>query len=171
MIIIKKLKLYTIIGVFFVILVGTFSHFAYEWSGNNYFVGFLSPINESTWEHMKLLFFPMLFYSIIMNYKLKEKYPCIESALSFGILLGTFLIPIIFYTYTGIIGKNIFILDLLTFIISVIFSFYIVNTFTLSCKMQKHIILLNSLLFILILCFLIFTYRSPDIGLFADPSN
>ena len=94
----KQLKAYTIIGIIFTIILGSLSHFFYEWSNNNFFVGLFTPINESTWEHMKLLFFPMLLYSLLMIPKLKGNYPCIHSAYWTGILIGTLLIPAIFYT-------------------------------------------------------------------------
>ena len=97
-----KLKLYTITGIIFVLITGTIAHFIYEWSGNNALIGFLVPINESVWEHMKLSFFPMLFYSFYMIYKLEPDYPCIGSSSMFGVLLSTFLIPVLFYTYSGI---------------------------------------------------------------------
>ena len=45
------------------LILGTLLHFLYEWTGYNYLVGFISPVNESTWEHLKLLFFPVLFLS------------------------------------------------------------------------------------------------------------
>lgn len=48
----------TIVGILFVSVLGVLMHFVYEWSGSNRFVGLFAPINESTWEHMKLLFFP-----------------------------------------------------------------------------------------------------------------
>ena len=119
----NQLKRYLIIGTIFVIILGTLSHFFYDWSNNNFVVGFFSPVNESTWEHMKLVFFPMLLFSLFANSKLKSIYPCITSSLLFGILIGTFLIPIFFYTYTGILGYNVFILDLITFILAVICAF------------------------------------------------
>ena len=44
----------------FISVLGVLLHFTYEWSGNNPIVGLFSATNESTWEHLKLLFFPML---------------------------------------------------------------------------------------------------------------
>lgn len=107
----KQLKRYTIIGILFVLISGSLAHFFYEWSGHNPIVGLFTPVNESIWEHMKLLFSPMLAYSLFMVFKLKADYPCIRSALCFGILAGTLCIPILFYTYTALLGKDIFILE------------------------------------------------------------
>lgn len=163
----KQLKYYFILGTIFVIIVGTVAHFVYQWSGNNPIVGLFTPVNESTWEHMKLIFFPMLLITFAMNRKLKHDFPCITSSLIFGILLGTFLIPIIFYTYSGVLGYNLFVLDIATFIISVVVAFYVAYKLTLSCKVENCETTLTILLIIMAVCFVIFTYSPPYLGLFA----
>ena len=165
-----QLKRYTIIGAIFVIILGTLSHFFYDLSNQNFIVGFFSPINESTWEHMKLVFFPMLLFSLFVISKSKESNPCITSAFLSGILIGTLLIPLIFYTYTGILGYNVFILDLLTFLLSVIGAFFVAYRLTLSCRMQEYTMLLWIAVGVVFLCFLLFTIVPPDIALFADPT-
>ncbi len=167
----NQLKKYTIIGTLFVLITGTLSHFIYRWSGNNFIVGFFCPVNESTWEHMKLVFFPMLLYSIFMYKSLNEKHPYILSSLSIGILMGTFLIPAIFYTYTGILGYNIFILDIAVFALSVLLAFYSIYKLTLSHKITSCIPLFCIVIFIIMACFMIFTYYPPQIGLFAVPAS
>lgn len=165
-----QLKRYTLIGAIFVTALGTLSHFFYDLSNQNFIVGFFSPINESTWEHMKLVFFPMLLFSLFVISKSKESNPCITSAFLSGILIGTLLIPLIFYTYTGILGYNVFILDLLTFLLSVIGAFFVAYRLTLSCRMQEYTTLLWIAVGVVFLCFLLFTIAPPDIALFADPT-
>lgn len=162
----NSLKNHTIIGIFFVLTAGTISHFLYKWTGGNFIIGLFVPVNESTWEHMKLLFFPMLLYSFFMIRKHEKSCPCIAPAVAFGILAGTLLIPAIFYTYTGILGYHVFLLDLGTFLLSVLIAFYSAYKLTLSCKMQEHKFFLYSLIFIFIICFLWFTCSPPSIGLF-----
>lgn len=165
----NQLKRYTIAGIIFVIIVGTVSHFIYEWSGNSFFLGFFFPVSESTWEHMKLCFFPMLLYALYMNKKLKKDYPCVTSALLSGILLGTFLIPVIFYTYSGILGKNYPALDIATFFASVLAAFASVYRLSLSCRTAHCKQWLKSAVFAAAVCFFIFTYAPPGIGLFKVP--
>ncbi len=166
----KHLRRYTIIGIVFVLITGTLSHFLYNWSGNNYIVGLFTPINESVWEHMKLLFFPMLIYSLIIILNLKKIYPCVTSSLLFGILAGTLLIPIFFYTYTSIIGKNIFILDIGTFILSIILAFWLSFKLTSACRLESYTLLLCGLVFILLACFMLFTYNPPKTRIFEEPT-
>lgn len=165
----KQLKIYTITGIIFVLIVGSISHFFYEWSGNNFIIGLFSPVNESAWEHMKLLFFPMLLYSFIMILKLRSDYPCVTFACLTGILLGTLLIPVIFYTYTGIIGHNLLALDIGTFVLSVLISFYTIYRLTLTCSMPECTFLLYALVCLLAAFFMVFSYFPPDIPLFLVP--
>lgn len=91
----SHLKRLSVIGVIFVTLAGTLSHFLYGWSGKNALVGLFAPVNESVWEHMKLLFFPMLLYGLFMVSRLKKEIPCLPSALWAGVLAGTFTIPLL----------------------------------------------------------------------------
>lgn len=167
----RHLKRYTIIGIIFVLIAGTFSHFLYEWTGNNHIVGLFTPINESIWEHMKLLFFPMLLYSLTMILKFHRKYLCITSALCFGILMGAFLIPLFYYAYTYILGRNVFILDIGTFILSIAIAFWLSYKLTLSCRLEPYTSLLCIMVCILFVCFLVFTYHPPDAAVFQDPAH
>lgn len=168
----KRLKHDTIIGIIFVLITGSAAHFFYDWSGSRYIVGLFTPVNESVWEHMKLLFFPMLLYSLIMILKLKEDHPCITfslcPALCSGILAGTFLIPLFFYAYTCLLGKDVFILDIGTFIASVIIAFWLSYKLTLSGRPKSYTLLLCGLVCILFVCFLIFTYHPPNMKIFEE---
>ena len=58
-----RTKLYFIGGILFTAILGTLSHFFYDWTGQGALIGLISPVNESTWEHMKLVFFPLLLSS------------------------------------------------------------------------------------------------------------
>ena len=43
-------KLNAVLEFIIVGAVGTLWHFVYDWTGDNHFVGFFFPVNESTWE-------------------------------------------------------------------------------------------------------------------------
>lgn len=165
----KSLKRHTVLGILFVLLVGTLAHFLYDLSDHNHIIGLFTPVNESVWEHMKLLFFPMLLYSFFMTSQLKDDYHCIASSLCFGILAGTLLIPVLYYAYTALLGRNCFILDIGTFIVSVLFAFWISYRLTLSCKVKPYTAFLCILTGILFICFIRFTYHPPALAIFAEP--
>ena len=48
----------------FISILGVLLHFTYEWSDDNRIVGLFSAVNESTWEHMKLLAVPWVLWTI-----------------------------------------------------------------------------------------------------------
>lgn len=165
----KKLFIYTIIGIIFVSVAGTILHSVYEMSGQNYIAGLFAPVNESVWEHMKLLFFPMLLFAIFAAIPLKLTYPRVISALCAGIFTGTALIPTLFYTYSGILGYNHHYIDIAIFFVSVIAAFIILYKTALSGSAHKHSGLLAVLILLLIALFLVFSYSPPSLALFQTP--
>ena len=44
-----------------VAILGSLNHFLYDWTGGSSLAALFCPINESPWEHLKLLFFPVPF--------------------------------------------------------------------------------------------------------------
>lgn len=167
----KGLKGYVIKGIIFVSVLGTLFHFVYNWSGNNVFVGLFAPVNESVWEHTKLLFFPMLIYSLYLRKEADDEYPCINSAMILGSLAGVVLIIVLFYVYSGIIGFNSAFADIATFYISVIISFYIVYRATVSCKADAYEEILQIIQIVLIFLFIFFTFFPLNIPLFISPES
>ena len=164
----KCIKRGIIIGILFVLAAGSLSHFLYDWSSRQSVIGLFTPVNESVWEHMKLLFFPMLLFSLFMAGKLKNRYPCVISALCFGILAGTVCIPTLFYAYTFAAEKSIFILDLAIFLFSTITAFFLAYQLTLSCRMQAYTAVLCILVCALFACFIVFNYHPPSFGMFLS---
>ena len=51
----KRLLLWEAAGFLFTAAVGALLHFTYDWSGGTVLAAAFSAVNESTWEHMKLL--------------------------------------------------------------------------------------------------------------------
>ena len=160
-----KFKIFSII---FVSILGTLFHFTFEWSNRNVFVGAFSAVNESTWEHLKLLFYPMLLLTIIGYFYIGKNMPAFLCARVFGIVSAILFTIIFFYTYTGILGTNIAFLNVASFFIAIIIGEYISYRLMLSfyqCDNSKALIFLV----ILLISFVFFTYFPPKIGLFKDP--
>lgn len=164
----KKIRNYQIFSIVFTLILGTILHFTYEWSEENMIVAIFSAINESTWEHLKLVFFPMLITTIIGYYYLGKEYSNFLCSKTKGILVAISFIIIFFYTYTGILGKNIAIIDISSFFIATIIGEISAYLFILNkakCNKSTSIIILITLF----ICFIIFTFKTPKIGLFRDP--
>lgn len=163
----NKLSNYQIFSAIFAIILGTLLHFTYEWFNKNTLIAAFSSINESTWEHLKLAFIPMLITTIIGFFKFKN-IPNFLCSKLLGIITTLGFITSFFYTYTGILGRNIALIDILSFIFAVILGEYVsyrlINS-NLKCNNKLAILVLA----ILFLCFIIFTFNPPKIHLFQDP--
>ena len=148
---------------------GTLLHFLYDWLGGALWIAPFSAVNESTFEHMKLLFWPMLIYAIIQSFFFRDRadFWCIKLR---GILLGISLIPVIFYTYNGVVGKSPDWLNISMFFIAAAASYIYetrqFNNKKVVCKSPKIAILL---LCVIAALFVIFTFKTPRLELFRDP--
>ncbi len=165
----RSIGLWELMGFATVSLGGTVLHFLYEWLGKSVWAAPFSGVNESTWEHMKLLFWPMLIFALIQSFFFKEQ-PDFWPVKLRGVLVGLSLIPIIFYTYNGVIGKSPDWLNISIFFISAAIAYlYEVRLFKegkLSRKRSKSA--LGALLVIAML-FIVFTFAAPEIEIFKDP--
>lgn len=165
----RSIGLWQLIGFAVTSLGGTLLHFLYEWSNESVFVAPFSGINESTWEHMKLLFVPMLIFAVIQSFYFKEygAFWCIKLK---GILFGLLLIPVLFYTYNGIIGTSPDWINIAIFFISAA-AVYIYEARMLlnensSCISKKLAVIM---LCIIAVMFVVFTFATPNIAIFEDP--
>ena len=107
-----KIRNYQIASAIFVCIAGTLLHFTYEFFGENNFVALFSAVNESVWEHLKLLFFPLLLTTILGYIYMGKNIPNFLCSKALGIIISMLFIIIFFYTYTGIIGKSILFIDI-----------------------------------------------------------
>lgn len=166
----NKFLNFQIFSTIFTWILGILLHFTYEWSNENSIVAVFSAVNESTWEHLKLLFFPMLITTIIGYFYLKPKedYKTFLCAKTLGIIAALSFVVVFFYTYTGIIGTNFAVLDIGSFFVGVILGEIITYKLTLNmkcCNKWSAVIVL----IILLISFIVFTFNAPDIGLFRNP--
>ena len=166
----SKLIKAQLIVILFSLILGTLLHFTYEWSGENAFVGSFSAVNESVWEHLKLVFFPMLIAAIIEYFFLKDVSKNYVEAKTIGIFTAISFVIVAFFTYSGIIGTSLIVIDILIFILSIILGEYVAyrlmkrkDESTVATEVLAIIIL--TLLFIF---FIIFTYLPPEVNLFRD---
>lgn len=166
----KNIKPYIFTGMIFVSVLGTVLHFAYQLSGNNFLVGLFTPVNESIWEHTKLIFFPMLLYGLLGNTIQKNVYAdIIYTSTILGSLAGVLLIIVAFYTYSGIIGYHLAFVDISIFYISVITAFYVTYKTSFSPKIEQRTTILTILRILMICLYIVFTLYSPSIPLFINP--
>ena len=148
---------------------GTILHFLYDWTGGSILAAPFSGVNESTWEHMKLLFWPLFLFALIQRlfFQEQENYWCMKLA---EVLLGLVLIPVLFYTYNGAFGKSPDWVNIAIFYITAaavfLFERWAIKKHRLQCRYPQlafaAICLIGAL-------FVVFTFAPPLIPLFRDP--
>ena len=154
----------------FISVLGVLLHFTYEWAGDNPIVALFSAVNESTWEHLKLLFFPMLLLTIIeLLFTEKRQLPSnYLFARTIGILSGMAFIVIAFYTLTGVFAKLPDVVNITLYFLGVFLALCIENKINRG-NSQNHSAFAAIVLLALTIAFFVFTKYPPSIGLFANP--
>ena len=164
----NELKKFCVIGFIVTSVLGIISHFVYEWTGGGFLIGLFFPVNESTWEHMKLVFFPMLLFSLVAGKKMERKYPCIYNAMFTGILVGLALIPTLFYTYSGILGFDVAWVNIAVYLLSVLVAYLVVYRVAMTCS-NKNPMILRIVIYAFLVAFMVFTVYPPELGVFYAP--
>ena len=163
------MKLWQFAGFCITSLLGTLLHYLYDWTGKNPLVALVSGVNESTWEHMKLLYFPLVIFAVVQYFFFKDRkdYWCVKLV---GTLTGLALIPVIFYTYNGAVGKSPDWFNIAIFFISAAAVYFLEYLMFKACKLccNRSCIAFWGLVSISVL-FIVFTFAPPKIPLFLDP--
>ena len=167
----SKLQKWQIGATAFCLVIGTILHFTYELSGGNTFVAAFSAVNESTWEHLKLVFYPTFIFSIIEYFFIGKSTNNYSIAKTTAIIFEMSFITIFFYTYTGIIGTNYAFLDISSFVVAIIAGEYITYKIMLKPQIKNNAIKILAIIIsiLLLIAFIIATYNPPMINLFKDP--
>lgn len=161
----------TLLGILFTFAAGSLLHFAYAWSDEALLFALLTPVNESPWEHLKLLFTPMLLFGIWEYASYGREQKNFIPATVFSMYLGMGVILTAFYTYSGILGRNTLPADIFVFFLGIVTAYFWrlrafwKNRFS-SVGMQRIGIFLLALLFT---AFFLFTFLPPGLPLFQSP--
>lgn len=166
----EALKWRSFLSAIVVISAGSLLHFAWEWSGRSTLVAVVAATSESTWEHLKLAFWPALALAPIQR-AIYGSEPGWLPATAIRCVVPSFVIVVLFYGYTAVVGTHHLAADL------TIFAFAIVAGELLGHAVLRHefgaasrtgaggILILATLLFSTL------TFRPPDCVLFREPSH
>ena len=166
----KALLRWSLGGFIFTAAIGTLLHFLYDLTGQSVLTAPFSAVNESTWEHMKLLFFPMFIFSFIEYRFIGKNYQNFWCAKLAGTAVGLLLIPIIYYTYTGALGVSADWFNIAIFFIAA-GAAYLLEAILLKCGLGFCKSPLTAFIFLCLIAaaFIVLTFVQPEIPLFKDP--
>lgn len=162
-------KKYLLIGIPILFIAGSLFHFIYEWSGNNFIVSLIFPINESIWEHLKLALLPITLYWLA--------YPHLISEVSKGrwyfstfisIIFAMLTIVAFYYTYTGAFGFESLILDMFSLLLGLTVG-QLIGSHFYTYGFDIPIYVSKILLIFLFVIFILFTMYPPNLPIFQSP--
>jgi hypothetical protein len=158
-----------LIGIAVISLLGSVLHFAFEWSGSWPPMGVIAAVNESVWEHLKIAFWPALFYALFQYPFFKGLTKNFIIAKATGIYVMPAAIVVLFYSYTAIIGGDILIVDILVFIVAValgqLTSYKLLTVGRLPLWLDK---LGLAMVILLAVAMGVFTFYPPHLPIFRD---
>ncbi|MDD3224966.1 MAG: DUF6512 family protein [Clostridium sp.] len=164
--------LWELFGVIFISIMGSLLHFTYEWSGKCKSLAVISAVNESTWEHLKIAFWPALIYSIFEYIPLSNMTDNFIVAKAVCLLSIPILIIILFYSYTYILGRNFLVIDIFIFILSIYIGQKTSASILTMPKLPSCLTSLSILIIVLlIVMFSLFTFFPPKLEIFRDSTN
>ena len=169
----KRWRTWETVGLLVVLAAGNLLHFIYDWTGQSPIAAPLAAVNESTWEHMKLLFVPFFLFTMVEFIVFAEPLRSFFAAKAASILLGLLAIPVIFYSLGGMFGKTpdwvnitiFFLADALLYFMS--FRLLTRGALRGGAWQLAGFLLLWALAF----AFVFFTYRPIRLPLWQDPTN
>lgn len=162
----RKLIAFIVIGV-----LGTLSHFGCDIFDCGLPYALIFPVNESVWEHLKLVFYPSAVYFLFEYIISKPESGGFWPSSLFGIYYGMLKIIIIYYTVSGIFGRNIDFVNILSYYIGVAAILKkrsrLIKHGIYGSESLKAIALAFTV--ITVLLFSVWSFNPPGLGIFVSP--
>lgn len=164
----KKIK---IINVFIFFALSFLWHFLYDWFPS-FITSVFFPVNESIWEHMKIIFGVIIFGSCISAFlmnKFKVKYNNFYVEIITKAIIGVIFYLLIFIPLYKLLGENMFIsitLMVITYMLVEFIGYKILSLEDLNIKILPVILIVLSYIL-----FALLTYYPRHNFLFFDETN
>jgi len=161
-----------IILVVAAVILGTIWHFLYDLSKSNSAIGLISPVNESPWEHIKILIYPIVIVTLIQYSALRQGN--MTKGLLVSIVLSIVLTIMLFYTYTGsLTGKSVLAVDIINFVVVVVISLLVGNLVSEKSKSDGSYSKLTNVIALLLIVGIVimvaaFTHNPPNLPVFKE---
>jgi len=157
------------LGVGFIILLGSFLHFVFDLLGRWPPAALVAAVNESVWEHLKLAFWPALLYALLEWPFFRRRVPHFWPAKAAGICIMPAIVVAGFYGYTALAGRHIFWIDISLFVIAAFAGQRISAALLLRDSFAPAVrIAAGALLVLMIAAFSLGTYFPPSLPLFRE---
>ncbi len=150
---------------------GYLFHYLFKFFSSSPFVAPFFPINESVFEHLKLLLYPFMLVSLFEILIRKKKFQSTLPYRIFGITFSIIFLPIVYYILKRLFG-NVHIGNIILYFVFLFLSYFITYWFEKkeTTPSKSIAILAYCTLFLLVFLFTLLTYLPPEAELFKDPT-
>ena len=163
----KPARIWELIGIVVIFSAGAALHFTFEWSGYWKPIAWFVAVNESTWEHFKLAFWPGMIWALAGYFIVGKAISNYWFSKALGLLSMPVIITVIFYGYTAALGKNYLWIDILSFLFAVSAGQFISYRVFFTSKPTSSFQWLGILVIVgMTLAFVLFTYMPPHLFIF-----
>ena len=162
-------------GVFFILCIGlgVFFHFAFELFGEPKLLAPFLPVNESVFEHLKLIYVPYILILMPIEYYLYGRFTKkFVTGKLIGVLIAMSFVVMEFYTIQGAFGEPNAFVNITIFCIATFLAYLVPLWLSLRADDDSsHTAKLVSLfaLAVMFVFFVAFTFYPPKLPLFLDP--
>lgn len=158
-------------GIPFLFVIGALLHFAYDLLGECPVTGIFAPVNESVWEHLKLILWPVVLWWTVYFAAKGKKYEINKNKWFAGaltsLLVSLVSVPLIFYFYTEAFGTENVWIDILILLAALTLGQLTgLHIYKYSKGINMKIVII--IFALLVILFGVFTFFTPEIPLFLD---
>ena len=164
----NKNKKFVIINTILTFLLGFIVHGIYSWFPS--FITSIFPVNESLYEHVKLVFLSPIFSVLILGFFYHYKINNIFYGMFISVLFNILFFYILYLPIYYLLGNSM-IMTLIVYFISIVASNYIYYLI-IKTRYKKNYDILGIFLSIIGIVFLTyFSYHPMKNDFFKDPEN
>ena len=162
-----KPETYTLIGILVLFVVGSLFHFLYSLTGECFIVALFVPINESIFEHTKMVVLPIfIWWFIFYLFRKKDLFvnAWFTSAL-IAMISAIIVIPMLFYFYSQAFGIESLVIDILILLVSLAIGQILgLHYYRHGKGIEYHFAIV--LMIVIIILFAFFTINPPAFPIF-----
>lgn len=167
----KRFRLLEIIGVPVCFGLAVLLHFVYQWSGGVFWIGLIAPVNESVWEHGKLLITPYLLWAVLEWFLVRppvKRFVAVKTAAMYAMVAAMI---VFYYAYTAVVGHHVAVVDVISTLVWIALGFYLSFRLMQNETGENWFTVALFGLILLWSAFFSFTLNPPEWELFRDVST
>lgn len=143
---------------------GTAMHFFYDWLPLPV-VGLFAPVNESVWEHLKMLFWPFILSAVFLTQGAKDKHAAWSAFLAAALLQPLFVVAA-FYTLKGALGVESLATDVALYVLDMAAGYLLAAELMENGEAKQSLGLLIVLAALYAACLVLFSIAAPGLPIF-----